>query len=206
VFTIEPSSFSPILSCTDSIDSDHITSNSIIYYDKDGFELTTLEVEYYRKNKIYLSNCLNNTACQKPWMLLTNNDSRLSIDHSMLLERYSYAGDALDQLIQHSSRILGLHRLIATKFKWGIDFSLDYIANDEVTDVIHIEIDSQHLDKMLEVKHKTETILLNTDWVNGAKTLRQLKHKWIDLEGHAQSDWKARYFGFPYAENVRKSI
>lgn len=206
MFTVHNSTFEPTLVCSVPVSDDKFTLDCAQFYDKDGFELTPLEQALYEAAGVALTSYLYNLAAHKAWLELVDNRAGLFLDHSMILERYRFDGPVREQLKNKAVANPQLLKLLTTKSKWGIDFSLDYIADDEVTDVFHIEIDSYDLDQILAAKANAEQVILNIDWVDGAKRIRKLKDSWAHLEGHAQSNWKARYFGFTAAEDIRKAF
>jgi hypothetical protein len=206
MFTVVPSSFDQTLECTTPVHPNLITNEAMRYFDKDGFELTPLEIELYRANGVYLSDCLYNIACQKPWILQTDTSTGVTLDHSMLLQRYQVAGDARKQIETARSSIPSMVKLLATRQKWGIDFSVDYIDDTEVMDLFHVEIDSYNLEEINDIRERVASIITAIDWVDGARSVRAKKDQWQHLEGHAQSNWKARFFGFNAAEEIRKAF
>lgn len=206
MFFAHPQTFSPNLTLTKPVDPMYISASNVMFYDKDGFELTPLEIEYYKTNNIPLSSCLYNLACHKPWIEQRDYSSGIILDHSMIVERYSFQGEALEQLETYAHAVPQLWKLIQTRQKWGFDFSVDYIKDGEATDVFHLEVDSYDYDHILRMHERTTNVILAIDWEDGAKTIRRYKDEWQHLEGHAQSNWKARFFGFPAAEEICKAF
>lgn len=207
MFIVRSSTFDPALQISKPINVELVRDRaSILYFDKDGFELTPLEQQYYRSSGIPLTNYLWNLAAQKPWIELEVTHPSVFLDHSMLLERYEFVGDVIDQLMEEALESPELWKLIATRRKWGIDFSVDYIADRFVTDVFHVEFDSQNLDQLLEIKDTVERIVVSTDWVDAGKMIRKCHETWRHLEGKEQQNWKARYFGFDAAEVLCKTV
>lgn len=196
--------------CTHTVNSKHFSSESLKYFDKDGFELTPLEQHYYNasgyQNKIG-SGCLYNTCWQEPWFTLEDSNDFI-IDHSMVLHRCDFTGDAAIQLYEHNKKLPQLNYLINCKKKWGLDFSLDYVDVDsnKIYEIIHIEQDSNNYEQFLELKDKFENFVLFTDWNKAAKVLLKQKEKWLNLNGMAQNDWKAKFFGYSQAESIIKTI
>lgn len=197
-------------SCTQTINSKLLSKEGVRYFDKDGFELTPLEQSYYvasgYQNKIG-SGCLYHTCWQEPWFTL-NRDNNFLIDHTMILHRCDFQEDALVQLYKHNKKLPQLNYLINCKQKWGLDFSLDYldVDSDKIYEVIHIEQDTDNYQEFLEMKSKFEEFVLSTDWEHATRTLIKEKTKWTRLEGMAQNDWKAKFFGYKQAEVTLKSI
>jgi hypothetical protein len=124
----------------------------------------------------------------------------------MLLERYQFAGDAAAQLERLARANPELWKLLRTRCKWGIDFSVDYITDNCVTDVFHVEFDSQSLEQLLPIKSIVEQIVLSTDWVDAGERIRANRCQWEHLEGKEQQNWKAKYFGFNAAEILCKTL
>ena len=196
--------------CNVSIDTLNINNNSIEYFDKDGFELSPLEQEYYcaagYESKIG-NKCLYHTCWQEPWFILEHSDNFL-IDHTMILHRCNFTGDAIYQLQQYNKNFPRLNYLINCKKKWGLDFSLDYVDVDsnKIYEIVHIEQDTNNYQEFLELKEKFEKFVLSTDWCYATKILLKERESWLHLEGMSRNDWKARFFGYSQAEHTLKSI
>jgi len=196
--------------CSETVNASMLSSESVRYFDKDGFELTPLEQAYYcaagYQNKIG-NGCLYHTCWQEPWFNLSKEDPFI-IDHTMILHRCDFTGDAAIQLYKYNKRLPQLNYLINCKKKWGIDFSLDYMDRDtdKVYEIIHIEKDTNNYNEFIDIKSKFEEFVLSTDWTHAARVLLKQKEKWLPLEGMARNDWKARFFGYEYAEETLKSV
>lgn len=193
--------------CTEDISDLYLEEQNAFYYDKDGFELTKLELEYYKINGYgnYLANCLNHTCWQEPWFEL--KDPNFILDHSLVLHRCSFAGKAKEQLKKFSKKISRLSYLLQSPSKWGLDFSLDYIDNDGMlTEVIHIELDFKNYHDFLKQKEELENFVFTTDWKHVYKFLDRHRNEWECLVGFDQNDWKARQLGFKKAEITHKAI
>jgi hypothetical protein len=176
------------------------------FYDKDGFELTPLEQVYYTANGVELTNYLYNNACHKPWVEQDNESSGIVLDHSMTLQRYAFTEEAREQLLQKVKRYPILRKLLQTRPKWGLDFSVDYIDDEEVVDVFHFEFDSYSYDRIVEMHEWATKKIKEIDWVSGAQSIKARKDEWRDLDGHSQSNWKARFFGFETSEEICKAF
>lgn len=194
--------------CSQPVHVDIITEDNVQYFDKDGFELTALEKEYYKANSFdqYFTNCLNHTLWQEPWIQL-DRSCNFILDHSIILHRCSFTDEALDQLKGKVKDIPRLAYLIQTPSKWGVDFSLDYVDEKcKLTEVIHIEIDTKHYHEFLQIKEEFENFVLTTDWEHVYMYLDQHRNEWERLVGFEQNDWKARHLGFKKAEITLKAI
>ena len=161
--------------CSVQISSKLITEDSISFYDKDGFELTPLEREYYFANgfKQHMSSCLNHYCWQEQWFELESK-SNFVLDHCIILHRCSFTGEAREQLTYKAKKIAKLAYLLQCPSKWGLDFNLDYIDNNGLlTEVMHIEIDTKNYHDFLQQKEKLENFILSTDWKHAYKFLDQ---------------------------------
>lgn len=177
------------------------------YFDKDGFELTQLEREYYWVNGYPVYNeILNHNAFQEAWMHLSNQPKGFILDHCTVLHRCNFTEDALQQLLSFKQQIPKLSYLLQCKQKWGLDLALDYFDGEEIFEVIHIEQDFHTSEECTAYKENIEKFVLATDWENAAKRLIEKKDEWSSLVGFAQNDWKAKYFGFPKAELTHKAL
>ena len=174
------------------------------YFDNDGFELSGLEISYYKDNNIDLSNCLNHSADQREWFIC--DDKRFKIDHSILLHRWDFVDYAREQLMDFSNQFPQCNKYIKLKCKWGFDFSLEYYEQDLVLEVLHIENDFKSYELALEAKQFAETKILNTDWNDFVSNLKRKKNEWEYLPAMAQNDWKASFWGMKKAETTYKAF
>lgn len=176
-------------------------------FDKDGYEIPTpLEYLHYEANEVELNREIQfHIAPVQEWYRDTDqSEVNLVLDHCMLLTRYAFAGEARQQLVEVSKHRPILQKLLNIKPKWGIDFSLDFVTNDLVMEVIHIEQDFDSLDAAEDAKERLETIIDNTDWYEGAIKLWQRKDEWINLSSDDHSDYKAQFFGWARAFDNKK--
>jgi len=176
-------------------------------FDKDGYEIPTpLEYLHYEANGVELNREIQfHIAPVQEWYRDTDqSEVNLVLDHCMLLTRYAFAGEARAQLIEVSKHRPILQKLLNIKPKWGIDFSLDFVTNDLVMEVIHIEQDFDSLDAAEDAKERLESIIDNTDWYEGAIKLWQRKDEWINLSSDDHSDYKAQFFGWARAFDNKK--
>lgn len=189
-----------------------VTFLNMTYFDKDGFELNELEQFYHQINGIHISSHLYHKACQYDWFRQTEDLLNGPIlyngpilDHSMILYRYGYTGEALEQLTQYSSKKRQLLKLCQIKPKWGLDISIDWQDKDGIMELLHIEYDTRYLSAFHSEKQQIESIILNLDFNDVAKKLKQYKDKWQYLASDDQSDWKAKYLGICRAFNTLKA-
>jgi hypothetical protein len=204
MFKVIDNQFRPFLQLHNRVSNDVIDSQYIRFFDNDGFELTYLEQEYYRENGINLTYCLNHCCDQKVW--LECDDSRLKLDHALILHRWEFDGEAREQLERYKKQFPELNKYLMLKAKWGFDFALEYYHEDEVLEVMHFENDYSSFHEAQDAKNYFEQKVLSTDWLEFAKDLIKNKDQWQSLNGMAQNDWKARHWGLNKAEETLKSF
>jgi hypothetical protein len=174
------------------------TAEDVALFDQNGYDLTDLEKHYaysnWSKPKKHRE---HRVALKQPWFVqeLPVIEGAV-LNHSLLFERKGYAGAALEEL-QHWARELPLiHKIIAIRPKWGLDFSMDWVDRQgNAFELLHWEFDSFNYEEICAVKESVEPILLSIDWNNAAKNLIKYKDNWHHLDFFAQSDWKCEYFG-----------
>lgn len=197
-------SFDRTLSCTSPLTVDLFRDETVSCFDNDGFELSLLEQYFYKRNNFPLYNFLNHNCFQVKWFDMTDNN--FVLDHSLLLERKSFDGEAKKQIEFYSKKFPQLLKYLKLKPKWGIDFALEHYENDEYIEVLHIEYDYSDLDQAIEKKEMFQNKLLSTDWTDFLSTLKRKKDEWINLKGFQQNDYKARLWGLSKAEDTLKSF
>jgi hypothetical protein len=185
------------------IDDSLFTEKNIRYFDNDGFKPNLLEKEYYRAQGIRLEDCLGFFGARYSWCTISNMPNFI-LDHSMVLTRCGYSGDALAQIQYHSQQFPYLKKYLLTKPKWGLDFALEYVDDDGYLEVLHIEKDFSNLEEAKSTKFKLEEKLKSTDWNKFVEELKLTKQEWQALEGMPRNDWKARRWGEAAAENILK--
>jgi hypothetical protein len=175
------------------------------YYDKDGFELNKAEQKYYHQHNYPIDHPILNHCCwQEPWFEI--NHPTLIIDHSMILHRCSYNGEALKQLNSFKNHAPLADLVINTKQKWGFDFALDVVCNGKVYEVLHIEVDHNNLAIFESKLIRFENIVEKTDWVDAADKIVSLEDHWGHLSGMEQNNWKAKFLlGWDRAEYTEKA-
>lgn len=178
------------------------------YYDKDGFELNIAEQKFYRAMSYPIdSGILNHHCWQEPWFELEKNVQDLILDHSMFLCRCSYEDKAKDQLLKLKGKIPQVDYLLRTKTKWGYDFALDAVNDDEIFEIVHIEYDNYDYEKFSNHMIRFDYTVRHTDWHDAARRIWQQKDKWKHLQGFEQNHWKAKYLlNWDRAEYTEKSL
>lgn len=191
--------------CSKAVDD--LEDQDMLYYDKDGFELNLAERKFYQAMGFPLHNCLNHICYQEPWFEISQPNTGLIIDHSLILHRCSYSGDAQQQLESLKVKIPQADLILRTRQKWGFDFALDSVTNGEVFEVLHIEYDSYDYEYFKTRLICVEYTIRHTDWIDAASRIWQQKSQWQHLRGFEQNHWKANYLlGWSTAETTEKSI
>ena len=90
--------------------------------------------------------------------------------------------------------------------KWGIDFLMEYYNENTYMEVLHIEMDYRSYGQAVEAKDFFQKKLLDTDWVDFAKSLIRKKDEWYFLPGMQQNDYKAKMWGLNKAETTQKAF
>lgn len=180
------------------------TEENIRYFDNDGFELTGLEKAFYCASGIFVDSCLNHSSDSKEWFVCL--DDNFKVDHSILLQRWEFVGEAYEQLVEFKNTFPHLNKYLKLKAKWGFDFALEYYSNDEVLEVLHIENDFRTYGEALESRGQFERLILSTDWNDFVRSLKRKKDDWINLPAMQQNDWKAVHWGLKRAETTYKAF
>ena len=201
---VTDSKFDRYLELSRPVDSSKITSDSVKYFDNDGFELSCLETDFYCANNVALQGVLNHNCDQKDW--LTGGDNHLIVDHSLLLQRWCFVREARDQLESSKTSFPQLYKYLKLIPKWGIDFALEYYNDDQVLEVLHIETDFRNYYEAVAAKEAIQERILSTDWYDFVKSLTQHKSQWEYLNGMEQNDWKAVHWGLKKAEKTYKAF
>jgi len=173
-------------------------------YDKDGFDLTDLEKKIYKQNGFKLHKILNRKLLAIPWIKF-NKNPKIYVDHSILFMRCDIQDECRQFIENLSVQDKRLIYLINTKKKWGVDIDLNWIENDKIYEIIHLEYDSYYFEEAVEIKEKIERFFDSVDVEDMAKQIISKKSEWESINGLKQNDWKAKYFGFNTSEDTRKS-
>ena len=173
------------------------TIDDIDLFDQNGYDLTELEKHFASSNMAGPdSHRCHRTALKKPWFIQDRTTEGPHLNHSLLFERKGYTGDALLQLKMWAHDLPLLHKVIAMRPKWGLDFSMDYAdRNGNAFELLHWEYDGFDFEEIQAIKEQVEPLLLSIDWHDAAKQLLKRKDEWHSLDFFAHSDWKCNYFG-----------
>ena len=190
-----------------SVAVENIEHSDFQYYDKDGFELNLAERKFYAASKFPLIDCLNHICWQEPWFELESNNSGLILDHCMFLCRAEYSGEARSQIEKLGKDIPQAKYLLNTKHKWGFDFALDAVRDNEPFEVLHIEYDNLDYDAFCARLLLVGYLIRHIDWNDAANRVWAKRDDWQHLVGFEQNNWKAKYLvGWNKAEYTEKSV
>lgn len=174
------------------------TAEDVELFDQNGYDLTRIEQHYASSNEADFEYHRSHiVALKKTWFAQPKNIIEGAVlNHSLLFERKGYSGEALKQLKHWARELPLLHKIIAMRPKWGLDFSMDYVDRaGNSFEVLHWEWDSFDYDEIQRVKTQVEPVLSNIDWADAAQQLLSRKSEWFNLDFFGQSDWKCKYFG-----------
>jgi len=169
------------------------------YFDQNGYDLCDLEQEHAKYNcDVDLTKYRGvHVSIHKPWYYQDDKLIGYILNHSMLLERKGYQGEALKQLKDFSRVNPHLLKLINYKTKWGIDLSIDYVDYQNCMEVFHFEYDSFNYNDIIDKKNIIEEFVTNTDFDEKSKELLERKNEWFNLEFFEQIDWKTNFYKLP---------
>jgi len=181
--------------------AEHVLLNYTCHVDHEGFDLNEIEQAYYKHNGISLEHdttwykdgdaTKGAHAIIQPWLTQTNK-SELIIDHSQFVFRYPISGDAATQIKRYTKQRPELLRILSTSFKCGLDLCIDYINEERVQPVVHIEWDYTNIQNLLIDVDYVETALQHTDWneiISVIKRFNRLsKHS---LDAFQQADFRS---------------
>jgi hypothetical protein len=173
------------------------TGKELYLFDQNGYDLTEIERLYAQANNYKVQGHRESKhTIKRSWFEQEFKTTGAVFNHSLLFERYGYAGEALIQIKKWAKDNNLFYKLIALRPKWGLDFSMDYVDEQgNVLEVLHWEYDGFDYEEILEKKLKNEPKLLNIDWDDAGKQVLARKEEWYNLDFFAQSAWKCDYFG-----------
>jgi hypothetical protein len=175
------------------------TAEDVALFDQNGYDLTDLEKHYaysnWTKPKRHRE---HRVALKQPWFTQEITIEGAVLNHSLLFERKGYAGDALKELQLWAKNLPLIHKIIALRPKWGLDFSMDYVDRQgNAFEVLHWEYDGFDYEEVQVRKLQVQAKLSTIDWDDAAQQILAHKDKWHNLDFFEQSHWKCDYFGIP---------
>jgi hypothetical protein len=171
------------------------------FFDRFGYELTYIESLYHVHNNVpghvlVPGSPTDAAACIQDWMIQTEQHPHIFLDHCHLNTRYAYEGAALEQLKRLSMRYPRLVKILNIKPKYMVDFCLDYIVDDKVVELIHIEHDFHDYNQYISHIDFCETFIQSQDWRRAYLDLKPFFDNGYDYDEYAQAQYKAKYYGF----------
>lgn len=181
--------------------AERVLLNCTCHVDHEGFDLNEIEQAYYAHNGISLEHdttwykdgdaAKGAHAIIQPW-LTQNSTSELILDHSQFVFRYPLSGEAAEQVKRYATQRPELLRILSTNFKCGLDLCIDYINEDRIMPIVHIEWDYPNFRDMLVDVDYVETVLQYTNWneiISVTKRFNRLaKHS---LDAFQQADFRS---------------
>ena len=177
-------------------DAESLSDDPTYLMGPNGFDLTELEVSLVRANHGRLYRDTVN-AQKDEWIAQDPAVcSGVVLNHSYLLYRRAYVGDAESQLWNLAQTDPRIHRVLQQRPRWGLDISLEYIqADGTMFEILHWEYDTDSWADVEEKRQQYQHQFLNTDWEYGAQQLLARKSEWHHLGWFPQSQYKCEYFG-----------
>ena len=175
------------------------TYEDVALFDQFGYDLTVLERHYaYANGTKPVNQRGHRHAIKCDWFTQAIKIEGAVLNHSSLFERKGYTGAALEQLQRWAKELPLIHKIIAIRPKWGLDFSMDYVDRaGNSFEILHWEWDSFDYSEIQDIKATIEPVLNAINWEDAGRDLIKYKHEWHHLDFFAQSDWKCDYFGIP---------
>jgi hypothetical protein len=171
------------------------------FFDRFGYELTYVESLYHQHNNIaghvlVPGSPTDAAACIQDWMIQEKQHPHIFLDHCHLNTRYAYEGKALEQIKRLSEKYPRLVKLLNIKPKYMVDFCVDYIKDDKVIELIHIEHDFHDFSQYKSHIAFCEVFIAETDWTKAYRDLQSFFEGEYNYDEYAQAQYKAQYYGF----------
>lgn len=180
------------------------TNWELDFFDREGYQLNTLEKLYHIENKVDIytqdrmarrvsNDALN--AVMQHWYIQNQEHPNIFIDHAHILHRFAFEGEALNQLVEMSEQYPKLQKMIKIKPKYGLDFAIDWIDENQIIEMFHVELDCRDYSTFVDIVDKLQTFIETTDWENKGRELVARKSEWVGLDEYKQSAYKAKLYG-----------
>lgn len=175
------------------------------FFDREGYELNSIEKAFYSSNSVPVlveerqTRRVPDDALKvqlQHWYSETNLHPNLLIDHAHILHRLAYKGEALEQIKKKAKEYPHLWRMVHMKPKYGADFAVDWVDENQAVEIFHFEIDGRNTEEFLLNLNILEKFIAATDWEKKAKELLSKKNEWKHLDEYKQAVYKAELFGF----------
>ena len=175
------------------------SADDLALFDQNGYDLTELEKEFASANEaVPKPHRSHRTALKQDWFTQEPKTEGAILNHSLLFERKSYRGAALNQLLYWATDLPKVHQLIALRPKWGLDFSMDWVDREgNAFEILHWEYDGFDYEEIAAAKETVQGKLKDIDWDDAGQQILKHKDQWHHLDFFSQSDWKCNYFRIP---------
>lgn len=169
-------------------------ASDVDLFDQNGYDLTVIEQHFAGSNA--KKHREHRYSLKQKWFIQDAKIEGAVLNHSLIFERKGYTGEALKELKLWARDLPLLHKIIAIRPKWGLDFSIDYVdRSGNAFEILHWEFDGFDYKEIQDTKIYMEPKLLAIDWEDAGRRLLEHKDQWHDLDFFAQSAWKCNYFG-----------
>lgn len=170
------------------------------FFDRIGYELTYIESLYHKANGIDTlvlvpGSTTDASANLQDWFTQDVSDPNIFLDHAHVLCRFSYRGDAYQQIEYFAKEYPRLRKLLNINPKFGYDFCIDYIDDEKVFEICHFEHDFSSYQTFLRNFEWMENFILTTDWSMHANYFNTTYNHWYTNDEYAQAQFKAKYYG-----------
>lgn len=218
------SNFNSVVNVTSSpyltkpIENEELLLNcQLTQFDREGYELLPIEQEYYKANNVTLhtekvlahesGNADEWQAFVKKWFEPTpTTASYLKLDHSFCVVRYAFDGEAREQILKHAKTRPELNKLLNIRPKYGADFCVDYVTDDDCFELVHWEWDFLYRKDLFAHIVNMEQAVEIAQWDNIIKAVRLLRQSSSYLDSEAEGNFKAALFGLPKAFRLYKTF
>ena len=173
---------------------DVLSEDPTLDFDPNGFGLTELEIELIRANNgvFYREDYLTQKT---DWLSQPITKSGVILNHSFILYRRAYDGEAAEFLWNLAQQDPRIHRVLQQRPRFGLDLCVEYIQPDgTIFEVLHWEYDNTEPAVIEEYRQLYQNKFLNIDWEYAAKQMLARKDEWHHLAWFPQSKYKCDYF------------
>ena len=179
------------------------------FFDRFGYELTYIESELHKQNNIsghvlVPGSPTDAAACIQDWIVQVQKHPNLFLDHAHVNVRYAYEGDAKIQIQEEAKKNPRLNKLLNIRPKFMVDFCLDWIEEDKVVELIHIEHDFDDFDLYKTHLAAMEAFIQAQDWEKAYHDLKDFFKNSYTYDEYAQGRKKAEYYGLDKLEYLHE--
>lgn len=195
---------------------EYLLTCQLTQFDREGYELLPIEQEYYKSNNVALHTekvFAHESGKAEEWHAFVQKwfepaediAPYLKLDHSFCVVRYAFEGAAKEQIQKYAAKRPELNKLLNIRPKFGADFCVDYVTENDCFELIHWEWDFLTKEDLFEHIMNMEQIVDIAQWdniINAARLLRQSSY----LDSEAEGNFKANLFGLPKAFRLYKTF